>query len=66
MSVTHRMRAALVGGAVCALLAAAQPGGLHGFGPEIVSTSGKVIWYHPLPQNSVVWDFRTQTWASRC
>jgi hypothetical protein len=31
-------------------------------GPEILSDSGKVIWFHPLPAGETADDFRTQTY----
>jgi outer membrane protein assembly factor BamB len=104
VTVSHRVRAALAGGAVCALLASCSAGtanvgagnanagsgsgsgapGLtvltHGAssgdiflaaqspgatGPEIVSTSGKVIWFHPLPPGSDATDFRAQTYLGK-
>ena len=34
-------------------------------GPEIVSTSGKVIWFHPLPPGSDATDFRAQTYLGK-
>ena len=103
MTVTQRVRAALAGGAACALLASCSAGtanagagtsagtsagsgapGLtvltHGAssgdiflgvqtpgatGPEIVSTSGKVIWFRPLPPGSDATDFRAQTYLGK-
>ena len=34
-------------------------------GPEIVSTSGKVIWFHSLPPGSDATDFRVQTYLGK-
>ena len=34
-------------------------------GPEIVSITGKVLWYHPLPGGSFAADFRTQTYLGK-
>lgn len=34
-------------------------------GPEIVTTTGKVVWFHPLPPGNVALDFRTQTYLGR-
>jgi hypothetical protein len=34
-------------------------------GPEIISNTGKVIWFHPLPAGEVAADFRTQTYQGR-
>ena len=40
-------------------------GGQYGTGPEIVSSTGKVIWFHPLPAGSIATDFRTQTYLGQ-
>jgi hypothetical protein len=37
----------------------------YGTGPEILSTTGKVIWYHPVPAGAVVTDFRPQTYLGK-
>ena len=37
----------------------------HGAGPEILSTAGQVIWYHPVPAGTAVTDFRTQTYLGK-
>jgi len=43
------------------------PSGGSVSGPEIISNTGKVIWFHPLPAHELAADFRTQTYqASRC
>jgi arylsulfotransferase ASST len=34
-------------------------------GPEILSPSGKVIWFHPVPAGEYATDFRTQTYRGR-
>ncbi len=34
-------------------------------GPEILSTTGKVIWFHALPAGETAYDFRTQTYQGR-
>lgn len=35
--------------------------GTYGNGPEIVSSTGQVIWFHPIPVGETAADFRTQT-----
>ena len=40
-------------------------GGQYGTGPEIVSTVGKVLWFHPLPAGTFATDFRTQTYLGK-
>jgi len=37
----------------------------YGTGPEILSTIGRVIWYHPVPAGARVTDFRTQTYLGK-
>jgi Arylsulfotransferase (ASST) len=37
----------------------------YGSGPEIVSSTGKVIWFHALPQGEFATDFRTQTYQGK-
>ena len=44
---------------------APQSGGQYGTGPEIVSSSGKVLWFHPLPAGTFATDFRTQTYLGK-
>jgi hypothetical protein len=44
---------------------APQGPGQYGSGPEIVSITGKVLWYHPLPAGSFATDFRTQTYLGK-
>jgi hypothetical protein len=34
-------------------------------GPEILSSTGKVIWFHALPQGEYATDFRTQTYEGK-
>jgi hypothetical protein len=34
-------------------------------GPEILSRTGKVIWFHPVPAGEEASDFRTQTYAGQ-
>jgi hypothetical protein len=41
---------------------APQSGGQYGSGPEIVSITGKVLWFHQLPAGTFAADFRTQTY----
>ena len=40
-------------------------GGAYASGPEILSPTGKVIWFHPLPAGEAAMDFRTQTYRGR-
>src|SRR5690349_17300937 len=40
-------------------------GGGYQSGPEIISPTGKVIWFHPLPAGEMAADFRTQTYRGR-
>jgi outer membrane protein assembly factor BamB len=44
---------------------APQSGGQYGTGPEIVSITGQVLWFHPLLAGSTVTDFRTQTYLGK-
>ncbi len=43
------------------------PQGCCGYasGPEILTTAGKVIWFHALPAGEMATDFRTQTYQGR-
>ena len=41
------------------------PASGYGTGPEILSTTGKVIWYHHVPAGARVTDFRTQTYLGK-
>jgi hypothetical protein len=34
-------------------------------GPEIISNTGKVIWFHPLPAHELAADFRAQTYQGK-
>ena len=43
----------------------APAGGGYPAGPEILSTTGKVVWFHRLPAGDVATDFRTQTYLGR-
>ena len=44
---------------------APQGGGQYGSGPEIVTITGKVLWFHPLPAGTIATDFRTQTYLGK-
>jgi hypothetical protein len=44
---------------------APQGGGQYGTGPEIVSITGKVLWFHRLPADTFATDFRTQTYLGK-
>ena len=43
----------------------APGGGRYPSGPEIVTTAGKVVWFHRLPAGDVATDFRTQSYLGR-
>ena len=43
----------------------APAGGGYPAGPEIVTTTGKVVWFHRLPAGEFAADFRTQTYLGR-
>jgi outer membrane protein assembly factor BamB len=43
----------------------APAGGSYPAGPEIVTTAGKVVWFHRLPTGEVATDFRTQTYLGQ-
>ena len=43
----------------------APAGGSYPAGPEIVTTSGRVVWFHRLPAGEIATDFRTQTYLGR-
>jgi Arylsulfotransferase (ASST) len=43
----------------------APAGGNYPAGPEIVTTAGKVLWFHRLPVGEVATDFRTQTYLGQ-
>ena len=44
---------------------APQSSGQYGSGPEIVSITGKVLWFHQLPAGTFATDFRTQTYLGK-
>ena len=44
---------------------AAQSSGQYASGPEIVSITGTVLWFHPLPAGTFATDFRTQTYLGK-
>ena len=44
---------------------APQGGGQYGTGPEIVSITGKVLWFHRLPAGTFATDFRAQTYLGK-
>jgi hypothetical protein len=39
--------------------------GSYASGPEIITHTGRVIWFHALPAGEVATDFRTQTYQGR-
>ena len=41
------------------------PGGGYPSGPEIITNTGKVVWFHPLPAGGLATDFRTQTYLGQ-
>src|ERR1700759_119945 len=41
------------------------PAGGSVSGPEIISNTGQVIWFHPLPAHELAADFRTQTYQGK-
>ena len=43
----------------------APAGGGYPAGPEIVTTAGKLVWFHRLPAGDVATDFRTQTYLGQ-
>jgi Arylsulfotransferase (ASST) len=43
----------------------APAGGGYPAGPEIVTTTGRVVWFHRLPAGDIATDFRTQTYLGR-
>jgi hypothetical protein len=43
----------------------APAGGGYAAGPEILTTTGKVVWFHRLPPGEFAADFRTQTYRGR-
>jgi outer membrane protein assembly factor BamB len=44
---------------------APDSGGTYASGPEIVTNTGKVVWFHPLPTGEAATDFRTQTYLGQ-
>jgi hypothetical protein len=44
---------------------APESNGSYASGPEIVSNTGKVIWFHALPAGEQATDFRTQTYLGQ-
>lgn len=43
----------------------APAGGRYAAGPEILTTTGRVVWFHRLVSGDVATDFRTQTYLGR-
>jgi hypothetical protein len=43
----------------------APMGGNYAAGPEILTDTGKVVWFHALPQGQGATDFRTQTYLGQ-
>jgi hypothetical protein len=43
----------------------APQGGGYANGPEIVTNSGAVVWFHALPAGEIATDFRTQTYQGK-
>jgi hypothetical protein len=43
----------------------APEGGGYANGPEILTTTGKVVWFHALPNGETATDFRTQTYLDQ-
>ncbi len=43
----------------------APAGGSYPAGPEIVTTAGKVVWFHRLPTGVIATDFRAQTYLGQ-
>ena len=41
------------------------PGGGSANGPEIISDTGRVVWFHPLPRHQLAADFRPQTYRGQ-
>ena len=41
------------------------PEGGYANGPEILTTTGHVVWFHPLPNGETATDFRTQTYLGQ-
>jgi Arylsulfotransferase (ASST) len=43
----------------------APMGGGYASGPEIITNTGRVVWFHALPAGETATDFRTQTYQGR-
>jgi arylsulfotransferase ASST len=43
----------------------APMGGAYAPGPEIITNTGRVVWFHPVPPGQVADDFRTQTYQGK-
>jgi outer membrane protein assembly factor BamB len=43
----------------------APEGGGYQNGPEIITNTGRVVWFHPLPAGETATDFRTQTYLGQ-
>jgi hypothetical protein len=43
----------------------APEGGGYQNGPEIITNTGRVVWFHPLPAGEIATDFRTQTYLGQ-
>ena len=43
----------------------APRGGGYSAGPEIITRTGKVVWFHPLRAGQIATDFRTQTYRGQ-
>jgi hypothetical protein len=41
------------------------PEGGYANGPEILTTTGQVVWFDPLPNSEAATDFRTQTYLGQ-
>ena len=41
------------------------PEGGYANAPEILTTTGHVVWFHPLPDGETATDFRTQTYLGQ-
>ena len=43
----------------------APEGGGYQNGPEIITNTGRVVWFHPLPAGEIATDFRAQTYLGQ-
>jgi hypothetical protein len=43
----------------------APEGGGYQNGPEIITNTGRVVWFHPLPPGEIATDFRTQAYLGQ-